>query len=99
MATPPSWAADWSFRPPSSRPIGVRAPATITDPDMSGPPAVRGTAPVEVTHARRGRARPRSPHVVRKSSQAVVRPSAAGEHGRMAPTDDLPGHLFTAIDH
>ena len=30
MATPPRSVADWSLSPPRSRPIGVRAPATIT---------------------------------------------------------------------
>ena len=34
MATPPRSAADRSLRPPSRRPIGVRAPATMTEPDM-----------------------------------------------------------------
>ena len=37
MATPPRSAADWSLSPPSRRPIGVRAPATMTDPDMTPP--------------------------------------------------------------
>ena len=41
MATPPRSAAERSLRPPSRRPIGVRAPATMTDglSDMAGPPA------------------------------------------------------------
>ena len=30
MATPPRSMADWSFNAPSSRPIGVRAPWTMT---------------------------------------------------------------------
>src|SRR5690606_15985985 len=36
MATPPRSAALWSLRPPRSRPMGVRAPATMTEvmPDM-----------------------------------------------------------------
>src|SRR3954469_15835608 len=40
MATPPRSGAVRSLRPPRRRPIGVRAPATITDveSDMAGPP-------------------------------------------------------------
>src|SRR6266545_1716131 len=41
IATPPSCAAEKSLRDPSSRPMGVRAPATMTEPEpaMTGPPA------------------------------------------------------------
>ncbi len=35
MAMPPRSVAENPFRDPSNRPIGVRAPATITDPDMA----------------------------------------------------------------
>ena len=35
IATPPRSAPVKSFSEPSSRPIGVRAPLTMTDPDMT----------------------------------------------------------------
>src|SRR5918997_6706993 len=35
MATDPSWAPLKSFNDPDILPIGVRAPATITDPDTA----------------------------------------------------------------
>src|SRR5680860_412762 len=63
MAAPPRSAADWSLRPPSRRPMGVRAPATITDPpgfdDMGTPPAWTSSqcwhrrVGTDVTHERR----------------------------------------------
>src|SRR5690348_4423929 len=34
IATPPSFVAGKSFSAPSSRPIGVRAPLTITEPSI-----------------------------------------------------------------
>ena len=42
MATPPSWAPEKPFSEPSSRPIGVRAPATITFPDTASSSSIDG---------------------------------------------------------
>src|SRR5690349_15891818 len=98
MATPPSSAAVLSFSPPSSLPIGVRAPATMTDADMGaslGRAGLRGVPPGDDTHGARRRARARSPPRMRKTSQAVVRRHGAGDDGAMT----VPTHLFEAIDH
>ena len=70
MATPPRSAADRDFRPPSRRPIGVRAPATMTVPDMV-PPARGSVIPVTIPSAGR---RPRGPDPaasLRKTSHAT----------------------------
>ncbi len=40
IANPPSWAPEKSFSAPCSRPIGVRAPATITDSVMGASSSV-----------------------------------------------------------
>ena len=70
MANPPSSAAEKPFSEPSSRPIGVRAPATITDPDMvclsvvgfwsvcpTGHDAAAGAGPADMACLSRGFAR------------------------------------------
>ena len=96
MATPPSSAADRSLRPPSRRPIGVRAPATMTDPDMTGcllqsesgsprhyPATAAGSRGVRVA-------------VVSHGSHPVEGRRRCGEDAAMTPALDLPDHLFTA---
>src|SRR6478672_10445017 len=96
MATPPRSAADWSFRPPSRRPIGVRAPATITDPpvlaDMGVPPLARSKSiwcalPDDTHHPDEGRGRPRdrrvTPGRVRSSHASPV--LGRGRISRFAP--------------
>src|SRR6476619_2693942 len=91
IATPPRSAADWSLRPPSRRPIGVRAPATMTDPDMVVPPEVASDCSAETTQ-QPGSWGCRAAHT---SLSAVGRCSTL----RSMSTADLPTHLFTAIDH
>src|SRR5690349_2809480 len=94
MATPPRSAADLSLSPPSNRPIGVRAPATMTDPDM-GASLLFVYSSRDDTQGVRRRARPRTAHRMRKTSQGVARDRPPQHDGAMA----LPTHLFTAIDH
>src|SRR5919202_2981339 len=54
MATPPRSAAEKSLSEPSSRPIGVRAPLTMTERDMAasrgGPPTVATAGSVPPYH-------------------------------------------------
>src|SRR5690242_14465112 len=98
MATPPSSAAERLFRPPSRRPIGVRAPATMTEPDMWG-----------LLKSKSGSSR-HYPRKARRRRGVRVTPVSAGSHrveGRttlredaaMTAPLDIPAHLFTCIDH
>src|SRR5687767_4260859 len=103
MATPPRSAAERSLSPPSRRPIGVRAPETITlverESDMVLPPSRAGTngwcVTCDDTHA--------TPVIgsgwdVRNCSHPLARRGSSDHDGRMTALD-LPEHLITAIDH
>ena len=88
--------------PPSRRPIGVRAPATMTDreqSDMVVPPSR------DVVECRWRRYPPDTdaPGVgaaVRNSSHPLARGRLQPYHdGRMTHARTIPEHLFTAIDH
>ncbi|CUR61542.1 hypothetical protein NOCA1250091 [metagenome] len=82
MATPPRSAADWSLRPPSRRPIGVRAPATITEPVMSFPPGMRVCASECYVWRRYPPARPDREGRRARAREAHVTPSLLTETTR-----------------
>src|SRR5215207_6528705 len=90
MARPPRSEPDRDLRPPSRRPIGVRAPATMTDWDMKRSlqeiysTLLRGN----VTGALVCDGSPRGPST-----------SLCPNLGGMSSSDLVPDHLFIAIDH
>ena len=85
MAMPPRSAAEKPFSEPRSRPIGVRAPATITDPDM-------------VCLSRRGLARLAQGHDIHARGEGEHRlpgvrrptPPAGHPHAARAPRPQMP---------
>src|SRR3954469_21750534 len=73
MANPPRSAPEKSFSEPSSRPIGVRAPLTMTDPAI---PVVLLGEPAD------GRAPPLPGHFTVTSRRRA--PDCEPRHGRLA---------------
>src|SRR6478735_403652 len=92
MATPPRSLADRSFNPPSSRPIGVRAPATITDPAIR--PSKVESSPCERYPARPAQATFAGPPRLSNASQPLAGPAVVRHDGPM-----FPAGLITAVDH
>ena len=100
MATPPRSAAERSLRPPSRRPIGVRAPATMTDPDMSAScERARRTDARDDTHRGRRREAVRVRPVSDRSHRVAAGHAPYDDDPMTRPPLDIPEHLFTAIDH
>ena len=102
MATPPSSAAERLFRPPSRRPIGVRAPATMTDTGHRGLLKskiwVVSTLPTNAAPQEGG---PRHTAVSHRS-HPVEAPYAAGRgcpHDRSAGHPRPPVHLHRPRRH
>src|SRR5690242_14760202 len=99
MAIPPRSVADRPANAPSSFPIGVRAPPTMTDPMTTAPPhAPGGTRRTALTHLRR--------NPVWHSGRMTPDPTAPDDPGLGDPGlgdralgDPGLGDLVLAIDH
>ena len=93
MATPPRSAPERSLREPSRRPMGVRAPATMTEPDMGPPASKSGSFSTLPTMCRaRGVASGRC-----RRCRTALSATSFARCAMTAPLDD--SRMFTCIDH